>query len=97
FDLAECLQHAQVAGEFGSAGGHAGDDGEHLRVELPRVRLARHRDGDAESDGRGDVLVESAYLLVITGKQLEEARLRARRSFHAAAGQRVDAVRQIRE
>ena len=47
-DLAERLQQAHVARELRRARGDAGDDAEHLRVELARVGLA----GDGERRAR---------------------------------------------
>ena len=41
--------------------------------------------------------IELTHLRVIAAEDLEEARLRARRAFHAAAGQRRDAVIEVGE
>ena len=52
FDLADRLQHAQVAAELHRARRDAGDDAEHLRVELARVRLSRDGNRRREADLR---------------------------------------------
>ena len=51
----------------------------------------------AKPDRRGHAPVELAHLRVVAVEELEEGRLRARRALHAAAGQRRDAVVEVRE
>ena len=91
FHLAERLEHAKVAAELRRAGGDAGDDAENLRVELPRVGLTGDGNRRPKSDLLGDHSLELADLLVVAAEDLEEARLRARRSLDATTGQRRDA------
>ncbi len=87
-DLAERLEHADVAAELRGARRDAGHDAQHLGVELARVCLARHGNRRGRSPiARHTMLLERAHLRVIAVEELEEARLRARRPLHAAEGQ----------
>ena len=72
-----------------------GEDTEHLRVELPGIRLTRHGNRRAKADLLDDDALELADLLVVAAEDLEKTCLRASRSLHPAAGQGRDAKIQI--
>ncbi len=96
-DLAIRLQHADVAAELGGAGRHAGHHVEHGGIELARVGLSCHRERRPEADRRGHGPLQTAHLVVVAAEQVEERRLRAGGSLHAAARQGIAAVIELGE
>jgi hypothetical protein len=96
-DFAESLEHADVTAELGGTRGDTGDDGENAGIQFPGVRLAGHRKRSREPHFSGDGLIEKAHLLVVAIEQIEKARLRASRSFHATEGKRPHPILEIPE
>jgi hypothetical protein len=95
-DLALVLQQPQIGGELRRRRGDARQHREHLRVELACVGLPRDGEHAIEAKLLRDATVELAHLGVVAAEQLEEARLRPGRPFHAPELERLETVQQLR-
>src|SRR5439155_561487 len=88
-------QQAQIRGELRRRLCDPLQHGQHLSVQLARVRLSGDREHLFESHGARHALVELSDLAVIALEQVEKTRLRAGRSLDATKPQRADPIEQL--
>ena len=83
-------EQTDVVRHLGRALGDAGEDRQHVVVDLARVRLAAQAHGAVESHLRGDHAVELAHLVAVAAEEVQVTRLRPGGALRAAERQFVD-------
>jgi hypothetical protein len=82
-DLAQMLQQPHVVRELRRRLREAAERRDDMRVDLPRIRLARHWIAARESDFLRHELFEPVHFLFIAVEEIEERGLGAGRAFDA--------------